>query len=111
MVETMEIAREAFLEICKLHDVAMKDRPGSRKALLEFEPKILRLTTDWGSGYVDTTGAITASVKIPFKNIKRIIRTQGLNRMKNDTFTLTIATKQGKLIVGNASEDVKSLKI
>ena len=89
----MEIAREAILEIFKLHDAAMKDRPGSRKALLEFKLKILRLTTDWGSGYVDTTGAITASVKMPFKNIVRIIRTQGINRMKNDTFILTMATK------------------
>ena len=98
----MEVDRIAFLQLCKINQASMKDRPGSKKITLDFEPGKLKMSSCWGGGVADTTGKLSVSVTMQFMSLKRVVQSSGITKLKSDTFFLTIALIQRKFAIEDA---------
>jgi hypothetical protein len=57
----------------------------------------------WSSGTVVTTGKQSASGKIAYNYIKRLISSQGISKLKKDTPSFIVAPAHGKLVIEDAA--------
>ena len=103
MIEHLKIDRKGFLSTCKSLEAAMKTRPGTHWVTLRFEPGLLRMESGWGGGIVVTDGKEVAVGKIAYAFIKKLIRTQGLTKLKKDSLSCILAPGIGKLVIENGA--------
>lgn len=81
----------------------MKCRAGTHWVTLQFEPGELRMISSWGSGTVETTGKQSASGRLAYNYIKKLIRGQGISKLKKDTLSCILAPAHGKLVIEDAA--------
>lgn len=103
MIEDLKIDRLEFLHVCKSLESAMKRRAGTHWVTLQFSPGELRMTSSWGGGTVATNGKEVASGKLAYNYIKKLIRTQGISKLKKDTLSCILAPGHGKLVIEDAA--------
>lgn len=103
MIEDMQIDRLGFLHACKSLEAAMKGRAGTHWVTLQFAPGELKMTSSWGSGTVETTGKQSATGKLAYNYIKRLIRSQGISKLKKATLSCILAPAHGKLVIEDAA--------
>lgn len=103
MIENLKIDRKSFLSTCNSLEAAMKTRPGTHWVTLSFEPGLLRMESGWGGGIVVTDGKEVAVGKIAYAFIKKLIRAQGLTKLKKDSLSCILAPGIGKLVIEDGS--------
>ena len=103
MIEDLIISREEFLHACKSLEAAMKYHAGTHWVTLQFAPGEMRMISSWGVGTVETNGKASASGKVDFKFLKKLIRTHGITKLKKDTLTCILAPDHGKLVIEDAA--------
>ena len=103
MIEDLIVSREGFLHACKSLEAAMKGHAGTHWVTLRFVRGELRMISDWGVGTVETNGKADASGKVAFNFIKKLIRAQGISKMKKDTLSCILAPAHGKLVIEDAA--------
>lgn len=103
MIEDLKINRLEFLHVCRSLESAMKNPAGTHWVTLQFSPGELSMTSSWGAGLVPTSGRESAKGRIAYNYIKRLIRAQGLQKLKTDTISCILAPNLGKLVIENAA--------
>ena len=103
MIEDLKINRLEFLQVCKSLESAMKRRAGTHWVTLQFTPGKLEMVSSWGGGTVSTDGKETVSGTLAYNYVKRLISSQGLQKLKKDKLSCILAPKFGKLVIEDAS--------
>lgn len=99
MIEDLKFNRLEFLRVCKSLESAMKGGAGTHWVTLQFTPGELKMTSSWGGGTVRTNGKETATARIAFNYIKRLILSQKLQKSKKETLSCILAPDNGKLVI------------
>lgn len=99
MIEDLKFNRLEFLRTCKSLESAMKRRAGTHWVKLQFTPGELKMTSSWGEGTVTTTGRATATGRVAYNYIKRMISSQGLQKSKKEMLACILAPDCGKLVI------------
>jgi hypothetical protein len=103
MMEDLKFNRLEFLRICKSLESAMKMRDGTHWVSLQFTPELLKMTSNWGEGTVTTNGRDTATGRVAYNHIKRLISSQNLQKSKKETLACILAPDLGKLVIEDSA--------
>jgi hypothetical protein len=103
MIEDLTIDRLEFLHVCKSLESAMKRRAGTHWVTLQFTPGELKMTSSWGEGIVTTSGMQTATGRVAYNYMKRLISSQNLQKSKKETINCILAPDLGKLVVADGA--------